>query len=308
MNPQISIIFAAWNAESFMERSLDSILRQTFSDWELILVDDGSMDGTGPIADKYAAADSRIKVIHIPHGGLATARQTGLDAATGIFSIFADADDWLEDDMLELMYSKACATSSDVVFCDYVEENGLGSFYRRQEPAGNNSRDVLPQMLGQQMHGSLCTKLIRRSLYGEYGVRFVPGLSFCDDECVVIPIFSHGVPVSYVGKGLYHYDKNVNQTSDSNVWKRRTAAEYQTYLDRIGSYYQDSDLIGIYRNRVAHLVYRLTYAPVERYKENREFYRRHRVDLKASGLPASRKLFCVLYYNGFSFLSRMREI
>lgn len=306
MTPQISIILAAWNAEEFLSRSMDSILKQSFRDWELIVVDDGSIDRTAAIAEKYAADDSRVKVIRQQHRGLAATRQTGLDAATGVFTIFADADDWLEYDMLELMYTQACNTTSDVVFCDYVEENDRGTFYRKQKPAGRYSKAILPQMFGE-MHGSLCTKLIRRSLYQEYNVRFVPNLSFCDDECLIIPIFSHDVPVSYVGKGLYHYDKSINPTSDSNVWKHRTAAEYQKYLDRIEPYYKEPNLIRLYRNRVASIIKRLSYAPVERYDENRSFYRRHRQSLMESDMPFLKKMFCFLYFSGFRFVAKIRD-
>lgn len=305
-HPQVSIIVAAWNAEAYLSRSLDSIVKQTFRDWEVILVDDGSDDQTGAIADKYSADDNRIKVIHQPHGGLAKARQTGLDSAVGVFSIFADADDWLEDDMLELMYDEACRTSSDIVFCDYIEENNLGTFYRKQEPAGYSSKDVLPQMLGQ-MHGSLCTKLIKKTLYDECGVRFVGGLSYCDDECVVIPILAHNVRVSYVGKGLYHYDKMINPSSDSNVWKKRTAAEYQLYLDRIEPYFNEPELKKVYQNKVAELVKRLTYAPQEHYADNQVFFQRHKDALMESNLPFVKKMFCYFFFNGFQFLAKLRN-
>ncbi|MBO4340641.1 MAG: glycosyltransferase [Bacteroidales bacterium] len=307
MTPKVSIILAAWNAENFLKRSLDSIVGQTFHDFELVLVDDGSTDGTGAIADSYASEDSRIKVIHQKHGGLAKARQTGLDAAKGVFSIFADADDSLEPDMVELLYNEAVRTSSDIVFCDYIEENRQGIFHRRQQPAGRCSRAVLSQMW-EYMHGSLCTKLIRRSLYEEFGVRFVPGISFCDDECVVIPILFHDVAVSYVGKGLYHYDKNANLCSDSNVWRNRKTAEYQAYLDRIEPYFKDAGLERKFLDRVAFIINRLTYAPKDNYADNRLFYQRYCQALKGSSLTFSKKLFCILYFNGFRFLAGIREL
>ena len=100
ITPKISIISPVYNAERYIVKCLDSILVQTFQDWELILVDDGSSDKSGVICDEYAARDSRVIVIHKENGGVGAARQTGLDAVTGEYVIHADPDDWVEPTML----------------------------------------------------------------------------------------------------------------------------------------------------------------------------------------------------------------
>ena len=98
--PKISIISPVYNAEPYIVKCLDSILAQTFESWELILVDDGSLDRSGNICDEYAAKDSRIVVIHKKNEGVGAARQTGMDNATGEYIIHVDPDDWVESDML----------------------------------------------------------------------------------------------------------------------------------------------------------------------------------------------------------------
>ncbi len=107
-DPEICVIVAVYQAEKYLHRCLDSILRQTFPDWECILVDDGSTDLSGAICDEYAQKDSRFRVIHQAHGGVSVARQAALDASKGEYIAFADSDDWVEPAWLE----KLCNDSS----------------------------------------------------------------------------------------------------------------------------------------------------------------------------------------------------
>lgn len=95
MTHVISIICPVYNAQKFIKKCLNSIVQQTFKDWELILVDDGSPDDSGVICDEYAATDERIKVIHKKNGGVSSARQSGLEAASGEYVIHVDPDDWI---------------------------------------------------------------------------------------------------------------------------------------------------------------------------------------------------------------------
>ena len=96
MNPKLSIIVPVYNVEQYLDKCIKSILNQTFKDFELILVDDGSIDNSGEICDEYAKKDSRVKVIHKKNGGLAAARNTGLIIARGDYVGFVDSDDWIE--------------------------------------------------------------------------------------------------------------------------------------------------------------------------------------------------------------------
>ena len=95
-NIKVSVIVPLYNAEKFAKRCIESVLKQTFQNYELILVDDGSKDRTGEICDQYAEKESRIKVIHKKNGGVSSARNTGLEIAEGEWVTFLDADDWIE--------------------------------------------------------------------------------------------------------------------------------------------------------------------------------------------------------------------
>lgn len=118
--PKVSIIVPVYNAEKYLQECVESVLCQTLSDIELILVDDGSTDSSPTLCDQYAAQDRRVKVIHKPNGRAASARNAGLRAASGEYVAFVDADDWISPDM----YEKMLQTNADVTLCDYVRFQG----------------------------------------------------------------------------------------------------------------------------------------------------------------------------------------
>ena len=115
MNPEISIIVPVYNVEKYLKRCIDSILNQSFTDFELILVDDGSTDNSGKIIDEYALKDKRIKVIHKENGGQGSARNRGLDIAKGNYIGFVDSDDWIHKDMYKCMYQIINEDNTDIV-------------------------------------------------------------------------------------------------------------------------------------------------------------------------------------------------
>lgn len=118
--PKISIIVPVYNAEKYLRECVESVLHQTLSDLELILVDDGSTDSSPAFCDAFAAQDVRVKVIHKPNGRAASARNAGLRIASGDYVAFVDADDWISPDM----YEKMLQTNADVTLCDYVRFQG----------------------------------------------------------------------------------------------------------------------------------------------------------------------------------------
>lgn len=118
--PKVSVIVPVYNAEKYLQECVDSILRQTLTDLELILVDDGSTDSSPAICDRYAEQDARVQVIHKPNGRAASARNAGLRAASGEYVAFVDSDDWISPEM----YEKMLETGADVTLCDYVRFQG----------------------------------------------------------------------------------------------------------------------------------------------------------------------------------------
>ncbi|MCD7750517.1 MAG: glycosyltransferase [Lachnospiraceae bacterium] len=140
--PTISVITPVYKVEKYLKKCIDSILEQTFSDFELIIVDDGSPDSCGNIADEYEKIDSRVHVIHKENGGAPSARNAGMRIATGEFYFFPDSDDWIEPTYLQELYETATKTDALMVISGYTMEyfeNNKGQSYKVVEPYQNYS-------------------------------------------------------------------------------------------------------------------------------------------------------------------------
>jgi len=132
--PKVSIIVPVYNVEKYIRRCVDSILAQTFADFECILVDDCSPDNSPAICDEYAKQDARVKVIHKPqNGSLPQARKTGFENSCGTYIQFVDSDDWIESNMTEKLYAAAVASDADIVACDYYINEDQGYRYVIQD-------------------------------------------------------------------------------------------------------------------------------------------------------------------------------
>lgn len=213
--PKVSIIVAAYNAERYISRCLDSFAAQTLEDWECIVVDDGSMDRTGVIIDEYAALDHRFRVFHQQNGGVASARQIGIDNVCGEYIIHADSDDWVDSTMLEELWKNAQLYNSDMVICDYYEICGDGEHYSVQNP-DSSDRTIIWGKLMNTLAGSLCNKLVRRECYTQFHIRFEKDINEEEDKLICLKLLSHDIRVSYLNKAFYHYDHTQNPISLSN--------------------------------------------------------------------------------------------
>lgn len=203
-----------YKAEKYLDKCVTSILQQTFRDFELLLIDDGSPDGCGRMCDEYALRDSRVKVFHKSNGGVSSARQLGTEKAQGEYIIHADPDDWVEKDMLEELYNKAINDNADMVICDFIMDFPKRSVYIKQEiKEGTASNNILRLLLNQQLHGSCWNKLIRTSLFKKYNISFPVDIIRWEDLYVICNILLHPIKVAYIPKAFYHYDQIVNEES-----------------------------------------------------------------------------------------------
>ena len=209
---KISLIVPVYKAEHYLRRCVDSLLAQTFSDYEILLVDDGSPDASGTMCDEYARQDSRIRSYHKENGGVSSARQFGIEHARGEYIIHADPDDWVEPNMLAELYAKAKETDADMVICDfYNHERGKISLVS-QKPSSLQSETVLCELF-YRLHGSCCNKLVRRACFDNFHVSYPLDLSYCEDLYVNACLLSKNIEVSYLPKAFYHYDQDINANS-----------------------------------------------------------------------------------------------
>lgn len=203
--PKISVIVPVYNAEKWIRKCLDSILSQTFSDFELIVVDDGSPDRSGAICDEYASKDKRIKVIHKTNGGVSSARQCGLDNAKGEYIIHCDPDDWVEKNWLECLYKAAVKENADISICDFW------IFYTNSTKIIKTNPSLNAEKLFEQIvyngWGSLWNKLIKRSLVEKVSAKFPKGVDIGEDMFFCFQTLCGEPKIAYVNSALYCYNK-----------------------------------------------------------------------------------------------------
>lgn len=213
MTPKVSVIVPVYNAEPYLHRCLDSILNQTFIDFEVILVDDGSTDKSTAICDEYTVKDDRFRVIHQTNSGVSAARQAGLDAATGEYVIHADPDDWVESDWLLCLYEETIRTNADMVICDFERVLKDKVVYYEQKPSSLDRKDVLYDLIKGEISGVCWNKLIRRDCFLKYDVHFQLEMSLWEDLYVMCSLLMQDISISYISKMLYHYDTCSNDSS-----------------------------------------------------------------------------------------------
>jgi len=181
--PRLSIIVPVYKVERYLRRCVDSLLSQTFEDFELILVDDGSPDSCPAICDDYAALDPRVRVVHKVNGGLSDARNAGIEVAQGEWLGFIDSDDWADPRMFQVLIEGALANDVDMAICGMSNVYGEGGRIvpqceERREFVCDNVEAFGHLMVGRYIAGTVCTKLIKRSAIGD--TRFLVGRFYED--------------------------------------------------------------------------------------------------------------------------------
>lgn len=296
--PKVSVIVPAYNAEMYLERCLNSIAAQTMPDFECIIVDDGSKDRTGEIADDFAKKDSRFRVVHQENGGVSVARQTGVDTATGIYTIQFDADDWVEADILQEMLAAAEPNNADMVICDIYSITNKGEAYESQQPIQMDRNVVWGLMMQPQLHAALWNKLIKRECYQIFGIRFVPGM-LMEDQYICLSLLSHPIEIAYVPKALYHYDKTQNPHSFVNTG---ISPEIRLWpLDLIAASTDISEVQDYFDQAILYIAYEALFFPKEQCPDYPELFKKHLPSIRrAKGFPFRVKLLVWLRIHGIN--------
>lgn len=213
----ISVIVPVYNVELYLENCINSIINQTYKNLEIILVDDGSPDRCGQICDDFAQKDSRIKVIHKENGGVSAARNEGLNVATGDYVCFFDADDYIENDMLENMLSSI--EDNDVCVCGYNVD-----FYNDFDEL-ESTKTVIPpyahisNQLSQSEYefilgicGYLWNKLYKREFLQKLNFKFEEDVSLYEDLSFNANVICSGASVCFIQYAGYHYIQRKRET------------------------------------------------------------------------------------------------
>lgn len=217
---KISIIVPIYNVEVYLRKCLDSIVNQTYKNLEIILVDDGSLDNCGRICDEYATNDERIKVIHKQNGGVSSARNAGLEIATGEYIGWVDSDDWIELDMFEYLVKNAQTYKADITVCSRIEQYETKSIFRGwQQVEIYNTEQALELLLQDSlMQNYLWDKLWRRELFD--GIAFPEGRTF-EDVAIAHELFIKAKSIICLPEAKYNYWQRTNSIVYDNTLSNR---------------------------------------------------------------------------------------
>ena len=216
--PVVSVIVPAYNAEKTLEKCVKSILNQRFRDIEVLLVDDGSRDGTAALCDCLAEEDSRICVFHRENSGVSATRNFALTQARGEYIQFVDSDDWLEEDAVAAMVRAAQTHGSDLVIADYYRVyEGLAQPKSRAQAAGPVDVDAFIRAFTDSpsafYYGVLWNKLYRRDIIIMHNLRMDESLSWCEDLLFNMSYYKHIASVYVLRMPVYYYVRSMTSLS-----------------------------------------------------------------------------------------------
>lgn len=298
---KISIVVPVYNVEKYLKRCVESILQQDYENWELILIDDGSSDGTGVMCDQYSAHDSRIQVLHTENKGVSSARNTGKNLVKGDYILFVDSDDWLENDMLSRLVKAIIKNKSEIAICDVyyvtVDESGnenkvaRNKWVRYKSECNINGKEIYRAFFINS--GTLWNKLIKTEIvknvnfdvtlrYGEdtdYLLKLMPKV----DVVTVVPYCGYNYYINRVGNVVSSLDRRSMELMElgKKIYKELAA--------------QNMGAIGVYRI-FAVVTQTLQKIPNED-KYNKIYEQYYRAAKKALRVPAVRDIIRFLMDN-----------
>ena len=207
----ISIIVPVYNSSQYLHKCIQSILQQTFKDFELLLIDDGSTDNSRAICDDYSRKDSRVRVICKDNGGVSSARNMGLDRAIGELITFVDSDDWVHPDFLKKRYDAIIHEAADVAYCDVELVYASHSEYCRTAILNpEESTQVNAWIKSRTTYSPIL--LLKKELIDKNELRYIEGLRFGEDFNFILKLLMYSKKVVHVPEALYYYNKQ-NQSS-----------------------------------------------------------------------------------------------
>ena len=224
MNDLISIIIPIYNVKDNLNRCLDSVIKQSYTNLEIILIDDGSSDGSENICDEYANLDKRIKVIHKKNEGVSSARNTAINIATGKYIAFVDSDDWLENDCINTLYNEIINQKVDIVRGNYYidDENnicGVGNLLEFSNEKIDKNNDIKENLLKNILNGKFLSYvwllLINRNKLINKKIYFKEKISMIEDTIFYIELLTSDMSMYISNKKIYHYYNNQKSITKS---------------------------------------------------------------------------------------------
>lgn len=251
-DPLVTVVVPIYNVELYLDQCVESILNQSYTNLEIILVDDGSTDNSASMCDAYCLREDRIKVIHKKNGGLSSARNRGIDVATGTYIIFVDSDDYLHPCMVEKMIKTAMLHDSSIVCCDYTSSNFPSSEMNDVEIL-DNSLAICRLFDDSAFKCYAWNKIYKKDLFDT--IRYPHGKLF-EDIPVTYDLFKKTDKIVYLKNKLYYY-----RIREGSITKSKFTAGNRDLLEAINYVIDDACSAGIASSKLwlGYMSYYLNY-------------------------------------------------
>ncbi len=302
MKSLISVIIPVYNLEDYISRCLDSILRQTYTNLQILVINDGSSDNSAEIVTQYVRNDSRVVLINKDNEGVSTARNIGLNAAIGEYVMFVDGDDWIEDDMIENLYALSGKGEMDFVGGGFVFED-LASGRKRYSPGNFEPQYMVGNailknfFLGHYIWGSVWGGIYRLDFLNRYSLRFEKEIKYGEDVFFNTKVMSKANKIVVCKNHFYHILVRSSSVTRSSVHelKEKKEADYEAYLKKEGLWEEYSDAYKVWFIRSGnyklyhlalkvgineYIAYYRHYVSVSNYLEWNTFKRRRLMNLR----------------------------
>lgn len=261
MKELVSVIVPVYNVEKYLDKCVNSIVRQSYEKLEIILVDDGSKDTSGMLCDRWKQMDSRIRVIHKQNEGLGFARNSGLDIANGDYVMYIDSDDYIAQDMIEILINKSKETNSDTVYCGLTRvfidgtEGSMPLIYDNRSFAGRKIiTDILLEMIGSKPQDgedsnffmSVWHAIYSMDIIRKHNIRFVSERQImCEDIMYHIDYLRYAKKVTCIKDCLYYYrvnPKSLSQVYDATRFERQKVLS-RAIIDALDEFVDSKDYL-----------------------------------------------------------------
>lgn len=243
MNPTVSIIVPIYNAEGFLRRCVDSILTQEYTDFELILVDDGSTDASASICDEYAASDDRVRVIHKVNSGVSDTRNLAISEACGTYLQFLDSDDWITPDATKSFVRAAKEHDCDMVISDFYRVVGERLSHKGdiEETTVMSQEEFASHMMENPAdfyYGVLWNKLYKREIIEKYHIRMDTSISWCEDFLFNLEYIRHAESFYALQVPIYYYVKRKGSLVSQGMSLTKTAKMKMSMFEYYNNFYK----------------------------------------------------------------------
>lgn len=297
MTPKVSLIIPIYNVAKYIEKCVRSVMEQTFQDIEYIFVNDCTPDNSIAILQTILQdyPDKNVKIIHNEaNKGLAESRDVGLRVASGEYILHCDSDDWIDSEMVAIMYQKAIDTNADIVCCNVCNE--YGSYSKLQEYAylEETPENGLLSLRCYDLYTAIWNKLVRRNLYLEHNIWHYPGINMGEDSAVTIRLRYFSKKTVIVPRPFYHYNR-MNVNSMCATPPQTSILQYMDLAKKTEEFFIQQNVADKYQRLIDYLKFTAKQPILRNYRDYRLWH---------STFQESHK--SILYFKNLTILGRLK--